>query len=371
MSISIHPAPPDEPVAEERPARRWRRLRWATGIALVLVVAGLIGAATVRVPYYAISPGTAFDVASLVRVSDGNPSFPPDGSVYMTTVSLRHVTAYEAFRGWLDTTVDVVPEDDIRPKSVPADQQEQENLQAMTTSKQQALAVAFEHLGYDTITGTGATIVDVLKRSPVAGDVAIGDTITKVDDTPVELHTDAVQAIRAHEPGDEVRLTVEPKAGGPTREISVALMENPEVPGQALLGVTLRTRDIELTVPYDVAIESADIGGPSAGLAFTLELLDVLTPGELTGGRKVAATGTIELDGSVGLVGGVAQKTVAVRRAGAELFLVPADEVEEARKHAGDDLRVEPVRDLDDALRILAGLGGNGLALGRPGQDGA
>jgi PDZ domain-containing protein len=371
MSISIHPAPPDEPVAEERPARRWRRLRWASGIAVVLVAAGLIGAATVQVPYYAISPGTAFDVAQLVRVSDGNASYPPKGSVFMTTVSLKHVTAFEALRGWLDTTVDVVPEDDIRPKSVPADQQEQENLRAMSTSKQQALAVAFEHLGYDTITGTGATIVEVLKRSPAAGELAIGDTITKVDDTPVELHTDAVRAIRAHEPGDEVRLTVEPNGGGVVREVSVELMENPEVPGQALLGVTLRTRDLELSVPYDVAIESADVGGPSAGLAFTLELLDVLTPGELTGGRKVAATGTIELDGSVGLVGGVGQKTVAVKRAGAELFLVPADEVDEARKHAGADLRVEPVRDLDDALRILAGLGGNGLALGRPGQDGA
>jgi PDZ domain-containing protein len=371
MSISIHPAPPDDPAAGGRPRRRRRRLRWAAAVAGVVVVAGLIGAATVRVPYYAISPGMAFDVSGLVQVSEGNPSFPPEGSVYMTTVSLRHTTVFEAIEGWLDSTVDVVPEEDIRPKSVPADQVEQKNLDAMSTSKQQALAVAFEHLGYDAITGEGARIVEIVDGSPADRVLETGETIIRVDDVPVDLHTDAVRAIRAHRPGDEVRLTVEPKDGGAPRDLSVELIANPDVPEQPLLGVTLRTRDLELTVPYDVAIDSADIGGPSAGLAFTLELLDVLTPGELTGGRKIAATGTIELDGSVGLVGGVAQKTVAVKRAGAELFLVPADEVDQARKHAGDGLRVEPVRDLDDALRILAGLGGNGLALGRPGQDGA
>jgi len=364
MSVSIDPMPP-------MPPRRWRKLRWAGTIGALVVVAGLIGAATVRVPYYSISPGTAFDVARLVEVSDGNPSYPPDGSVFMTTVSLRHATVLGALRGWLDRNVDVVAEEKIRPKSVRPDEAERENLEAMSTSKEQALAVAFEHLGYDAIQGTGATIDEVVDDTPAERVLKAGDTITKVDDTAVQLDADAVRAIRAHEPGDEVRLTVEPKGGGSTREVTVELIANPDAKRQPLLGVTLRTRALKLSVPYQVAINSADIGGPSAGLAFTLELLDVLTPGELTGGRKVAATGTIELDGRVGLVGGVAQKTVAVKRAGAELFLVPSDEVAEARRVAGKGLRVEAVRDLDDALRILAGIGGNGLALGRPGQDGA
>ena len=110
--------------------------------------------------------------------------------------------------------------------------------------------------------------------------------------------------------------------------------------------------------------------GPSAGLAYALELLDVLTPGELTGGVDVAATGDLQPDGTVGPIGGVAQKTVTVRRAGAEVFLVPRANLEEARSRAGDSLRVLPVESFDDALRALGGLdGSNALALGRPGAD--
>ena len=107
--------------------------------------------------------------------------------------------------------------------------------------------------------------------------------------------------------------------------------------------------------------------GPSAGLAYTLELLDVLTPGELTGGRRVAATGEMTSSGEVTGVGGVAQKAVAARRAGARVFLVPHGNYEEARRHAPDGLRVHPVKNLDDALGALASLeGSNARALARP-----
>ena len=114
-------------------------------------------------------------------------------------------------------------------------------------------------------------------------------------------------------------------------------------------------------------LDSEDIGGPSAGLAFTLQVLDTLTPGELTGGHRVAATGTIDLGGRVGLVGGVRQKTLSVKDAGIDLFLVPSGELEEARAVAGDDMRVEPVDTLDDALAVLATVGGNGASLDRSG----
>ena len=362
---------PSVPAEDASPAGRARTKGWLLVAAVVLVIGTLIGASTVELPYYAIAPGGTLDVGRLVAVDEGTPAYRANGSVLMTTVSLQRTTLVEAVRGWLDPTIDVVAEKQIRPKSIDADEAQKQNLLAMDTSKELAAGVAFEQLGYDAISGTGAEIVEVVAGSPAAGAFEPGDTITAVDGAPVELHTDAVRLLRAHAPGEEVRVTVDPKGEVATRDVTVKLIANPEKLSQPMLGVQLRTRAIRFDFPYQVTINSAGIGGPSAGLAFTLEVLDLLTPGELTGGHAVAATGTIELDGTVGEVGGVAQKTVAVRRAGAELFLVPVGELAEARAHAGKTLRVEPVRDLDDALRILASLGGNGLALGQPGRDGA
>jgi len=127
---------------------------------------------------------------------------------------------------------------------------------------------------------------------------------------------------------------------------------------------------IQFSFPIDVSIDSGQVGGPSAGLAFTLALLDTLTPGSLTGGKKVAATGTINPAGTVGQIGGLRQKTITVERAGADVFLVPIDEVDIAQKAAeGTDLKVIGVRTVDDALQALADIGGNALQLGTPGKS--
>jgi PDZ domain-containing protein len=334
------------------------------------VVASVIGANSVQIPYYAIAPGGATAVAPLVHVT-GGPSYPAKGSLYLCTVSLARTTVLEALEGWLDPTIDVVKEDVIVPPDVGAKKLRDYNLQLMDTSKEQAIGVAFEQLGYDAITGDGAEVVQVLRGSPADGALTGGDVITAVDDQPVHLHNEAVRMIGARKAGDRLTLTVTPKGGGPARRVEVELADNPDRPGRARLGVTLRTATPHFDFPYKVDIASDQIGGPSAGLAFTLEVLDRLTKGELTGGTKVAATGTIELDGSVGEIGGVAQKTVAVRDAGVHLFLVPMSEVAEARRHAGKHLRIEGVRNIRDALRILASVGGNGLALGQPGRVGA
>jgi PDZ domain-containing protein len=332
-------------------------------------VASFIGAVSFRVPYYSISPGNALAVAPLVKVQDG-PDFPPRGAVYLCTVSLEHATVLEALRGWLDPTIDVVKEQAIKPKDQTPQQFRATNLEAMATSKEKALGVAFEELGYDAIKGTGATVTEVVKGSAADGLLVAGDTITAVDGVKTELSGTAVRVLRSHRPGDRVQLTVVPK-GGAAKVVTVTVGHDPRDAKRPLLGVSLTTTSVHFDPPFKVDIASDRIGGPSAGLAFTLEVLDVLTKGELTGGHKVAATGTIELDGSVGEVGGVAQKAVAVEAAGVDLFLVPKAEVAEARKHASKKLRIEPVENLQDALRILSTVGGNGLALDKVGSDGA
>jgi PDZ domain-containing protein len=275
----------------------------------------------------------------------------------------------EALQGWLDPTIDVVKEKQIVPRQVGRKNLHKFNLQLMDTSKQQALAVAFDALGYDVIKGHGAEVVAVVPKTPAAGVLHPGDVIEAVDGTPTELDADAVRTLRAAAPGDAVRLTIRAKGASESHDETVTLTKRPDHPKRGFLGVQMQTHEPTFDFPYKVDLESERIGGPSAGLAFTLELLDVLTKGELTGGHVVAATGTIELDGTVGEVGGVAQKTVAVKKSGADLFLVPTAELKDARKFAGKHLRVEPVRNLRDALRILASLGGNGLALdhSRPG----
>lgn len=332
-------------------------------VALVLSLVFVYEASTRELPYYAIAPGSAVDTGSLVKTDDAH-MHPPQGKVLLTTVSLGKVTLLKALEGWLDPAVDVVKERAITgPEDIDEDELRQINLDLMEASKQQALGVAFEQLGVDAISGAGAEVVAVLEGMPAAGVLSVGDTIIAVDGAPVAVDYEAVRALGRRVPGDRVRLRVVAEAGGARRDVEVVLTEHPDELARAFLGVSLTTKDLRFDFPFDVEVSSERIGGPSAGLAFTLEIIDVLTPGELTGGTTVAATGTIELDGSVGEVGGVAQKTIAVRRAGADLFLVPTAELEVAQRFAGDDLRVEPVENLDQALSALATVGGNGLAL--------
>jgi PDZ domain-containing protein len=355
VSDSVLP-PPDAP-ATPRSRRRW----WWV-VVPVVVALGLAGASFVTIPYYAIAPGSAIDVRPLVDVEEG-PEHDPEAGVHLTTVSLRRVTLLGALEGWLDPDIDVVEREVIVPPDIGDRELRDFNLELMADSKQKALGVAFEALGFDAVSGTGATIVQVVADSPAEGVLAAGEAIVGVDGEPVEVDHEAVRALGSRSPGDTVTLRVDP-VEGEERDVTVTLGENPEVEGRPFLGVSLQTRDLSLDFPYEVDLESERIGGPSAGLAYALEVIDVLTPGELTGGRPVAVTGTIELDGSVGEVGGVVQKTAAVEDAGIGLFLVPMGELEQARAAAGDDLRVEGVETLDDALRILADVsGGNGLAL--------
>jgi PDZ domain-containing protein len=134
----------------------------------------------------------------------------------------------------------------------------------------------------------------------------------------------------------------------------------------AFLGVSVRTA-YEVDYPHEVTIDSGQVGGPSAGLAFTLGVIDLLTPGDLTGGTEITATGTIRPDGSVGAIGGVQQKAAAVRRAGVRLFLVPAEQTPEelarARELAGKGVEIVPVKTLDEALDVLATRGGEEIAM--------
>ncbi len=341
----------------EPPRRRALAVVAASLVSLV-VVAG-ITAGVVRIPYDSVAPGTTRVVNDLITVS-GPPTFPPEGEVLYATVSVRErISLLQAFIGWLDPSTDVIAEERIRG-DIPPDRYHQLNVEAMSDSKTTAQVLALARLGYTDL-GAGARIESVAEGSPASAVLRAGDVVIGIDGSPVRTSEDAVKAIRAHQPGESLRLVVE-RSGGPPLELAAELARADD--GRPLLGVRLST---EVELPFPIEIDSGKVVGPSAGLAYALELLDLLTAGELTGGVRVAATGELSPSGQVGPVGGVGQKVVAVRRAGAQVFLVPKANEAEARARAGDRLRVIGVASFDEALTALGSVqGSNALALARP-----
>src|SRR5256885_3937556 len=319
------------------------------------------------VPYYLISPGEARGVADLIKVKGDNAKvFPPRGKILFTTVSLAgQVNVFQALRGWVNKEIEVVPEKQITG-GAPRQEVRQLNIQAMVDSKLTATKVALERLGYRvTVSGDGALVTTVNPGDPADGQLQIGDVIKTVDGEAITLHDQVVSRVRQHKPGETV--TIGFKRGTLDKTVTLKTVGGPgegcPTPGLcARIGGNLQTNDLKDDFPVDVSIETGLVGGPSARLAFTLALIDDLTEGELTGGQNVAVTGTIDASGLVGPVGGVAQKTVTARRAGAVAFPVPPREAEEAKRFAGK-MQIIVVKTLADALTALHRLGGSEVAL--------
>ncbi len=329
----------------------------------MLVVALILGGMIVRLPYYALAPGGARATEPTVTV-EGVPSYPADPDLLFTTVFLNRVNAFRLLDGWLDPDVDIVPAEQIDGTQTPS-QNQQLNQQLMDASKDTAIVVALEHLGFDVVSGTGATVGEIVPDAPADGVLRPGDTIVRIGSTPVERVEDLVGVLDDTPPGTTISMRVE-SASGDARRVEVQVAAFPDDPERSFLGVgNLTTRDLEVNYPFDVQIDSGEVRGPSAGLAFTLAVLDVLTPGDLSGGTPVAVTGTIDGLGRVGPVGGVEFKALAAERAGAEVFIVPRGEEDEAASRV-DDLRIEPVDTLQDALEVLDSLGGHATDLEAP-----
>lgn len=331
-----------------RPGRRWAAVLGA--VSTLLVVAG-IGVAFIRLPYDTIAPGLVREVNDLVAV-EGHPVYPPKGEVLFATVSARTgINPYEALVGWLAPSVDVVPQEVVRG-DLREDEFQRLNVEAMADSKTLAEILALRYVGFTDL-GVGAELVEVDPTLPAGAVLKARDVVVAIDGKPVKTSDDAVAAIVARKAGDDVTIRFI-RDGGKAREATATLARGDH--GRPLLGVRLTTK-IEL--PFKIVIDSGEVVGPSAGLAYALELLDLLTPGELTGGARVAATGDLGRDGAVRPVGGSALKAIAVERAAADLFLVPKENEAEARSRVGEGVRVIGVATFDEALQALGSLAGS------------
>ncbi|HEX6219459.1 MAG TPA: PDZ domain-containing protein [Acidimicrobiia bacterium] len=303
----------------------------------------------VELPYLAYSAGPVSDAADTV-VAEEVATYPPDGELLMLTVVSQDVNIFEAFIAGVDPTIDLVRKQAVRRAGESDEEYRNRVLQQMDDSNFRAIAVALQHLGYEMVP-TEVVINDIAEDVPAANVLELGDTVVSVNGVTIETVEDFAPALDRFDVGDTI--TMELLRNGTTVQVEVELAEKDDEPGEPMIGIFLG----ELTeAPFPIAIEAGDVGGPSAGMMHTIAIIDALTEGELTGGRVIAGTGTIALDGSVGSIGGIRQKVVGAEAAGAQYILVPAGNYEKALTAERTDIEIVPVATLDEAITFLEGL---------------
>lgn len=335
----------------------------STLVLIALLCAGVL----IKVPYAEMSPGPTVNTLGEV---DGDPvlqitghkTYKTSGHLNMTTVRVTgadyNMNLVEAVYGWLGHDSLVVPHDTLYPDGKTEQQSTQENAEEFSQSQESAKVAALTELGIPV--SSRVVVSTVIKDSPAQGKLHAGDVIKAVDGTAVKQPEDVAKLVTRHKPGQDVTFTVVPakaaaaaeKAGkepGGTEKITLTTAKAPKE-NRAIVGIQAGT---DHTFPFGIDIKLADVGGPSAGLMFSLGIVDKLTPGQLTGGKFVAGTGTIDDKGKVGPIGGINMKLVGARNAGARYFLTPADNCKSAASDTPDGLTLVRVKTIDDAKKSL------------------
>ncbi len=317
------------------------------GLALLALAAVALAFAPADV--YIVLPDRARPVDPLIDVSGTGADGESD--IYFVNVVVRKATLLERWFPSLRDGADVVPAHAINPTGVSEAERRRRGLREMSRSQRIAAAVALRALGEDVrIEKVGALVETVIPGRPAAEKLRSGDVILAVDGESVTSGEELRATLGRREPGDSVQLRV--RRGRRELATSVRLVADERDPERGIIGV-LVGQAAEIDLPRRVDIDAGGIGGPSAGLAFALGLLEELGR-DVDGGRRIAVTGALDLDGNVLSVGGVKQKTIGVREAGIRIFVVPAgDNAAEARAN-GDGVRILPVRTFQQALRTLA-----------------
>jgi PDZ domain-containing protein len=329
---------------------------------LLILVLGMAGA-LIPVPYVALRPGPTSNTLGqlgkvpLIQIS-GAKTYPTDGHLNFVTVAYQggpgnRIDLFTALRGWLDPKVALVPEETIFPKNESTKKVEQQNTQDMTNSQESATAAALHELHIPTTT---AVIVDSVQQGlPAAGRLQPGDMIVAIDGKKISGVPEVTGAVGGHKPGDTVKFTV--RRGGKDSAVDVRTVASPDKTGaragKPVVGVVLREK---FQFPVTVKISVGDVGGPSAGLMFSLGIYDKLTPQDITAGRFIAGTGTISPEGQVGPIGGIQQKLVAAHDAGATVFLTPTKNCGDAVATVPKGLRLVRVDTMHGALQALTAL---------------
>ncbi|MFD1073668.1 YlbL family protein [Longispora fulva] len=319
------------------------------GIVLVGILTGSL--LWVKVPYVALGPGPTVNTlgsykdATIITI-DGRESYNPKGQLRLVTVSVSpEISLLDAIYYWFDTDTAVVPRELVYPPDKSQKQVDNENAQQFQRSQSSAETAALSKLGYPVKVG----VKEIVAGKPADGKLKAGDIITAVDGHAISGVPDVAPLIKAKPVGTS--FVVDYTRDGVKGSVPVVSAANEK--GEPAIGVSLEQAQPH---PFKIDVKLGDIGGPSAGLMFTLGILAKLDATDLTGGVVIAGTGTMDDSGAVGPIGGIAQKLVGAKRDGAKFFLTPADNCAEAVKNAQPGLPLAKVKTLDDALAALAAI---------------
>ncbi len=356
------PAPVPGPIEAAPPRRRMRWYSWvAIGVAVLVLAVG-VGGFVKKMPYSEITPGDAVALNTLVQVN-GAKTFPDTGDIRLLYVRERNNISYWRYLfAKFDKNAELLKNSAVNPTNEPQPDLDAEAQADMNDAKIAATKVALQAAGFTVKPAPGYVVQAVLPSKPASKTLKAGDLIVSADGKKIVQGPDLTAAVRSHRAGETITLGII-RAGKPmTVKVGIA---------QGSAGPEMGVRVFQhYDFPVQVSVDTAGIGGPSGGLAMTLAILDQITPGNLTGGNRVAVTGTIDIDGNVGEIGGIAQKAVAARARHAKVFIVPACLPEEgdvagckkdlatAQQKAGSGLKVIPVATFSEALAVLQNNGG-------------
>jgi len=327
-----------------------RKDKLTKGIGILIILFIVIN--FVPTPYYVMSPGIAEELGPIITVENGHKD-KIQGSFMLTAVGSQRATVWDYI--YVNSFQPEGYELEILSQQLPEGIDMEKYLEMMSElmeeSKLTAEAVALRKLGYDVeVKGEGVEIIEVLEESAAFGKLQSGDIIKSIDDQKTEIASQAVDLIRNREVGDNVKIEV--MRDNKRLEYTVETIELPESPNKPSVGILIRTKNLDYNFPVEVSYNTGNIVGPSAGGMFALEIYNQLIEEDLTRGRKIAGTGTINLEGEIGRIDGVKQKIIAAEDANAEVFILPVENYEDA-KSLETNIELVPVETFNEAVEYL------------------
>jgi PDZ domain-containing protein len=348
-------APQDSPRRPRPSAGKWPLI---LGVVLLLVGIGIAIAWPIKVPYYTLSPGPVYDTSDFVDVVETDSPVDANGELFFLTVSLQEANVFEWVAAKLSPKVDLAPRQNIRPEGVSREDLRRENLARMEQSKTDAQFVALTQLGFEpTYIGTGALVIDTVEGTGSEGVLLAEDVIVGIDGNDVAFRDDLPGLLADKEIGDSVFVIVERPVSGSddpdVLELEIVLGPHVDDPERPMIGILVDNNAPIVEFPVEIDMDSQNIGGPSAGMMFALEIINQMTEEDITDGLRIAGTGTIRRDGTVGPIGGVKQKVFAAIDTGATVVFIPAGNYDDALLAAGDDITVVRIETINDPLEFL------------------
>ena len=322
--------------------------------AIVIFLIALMPIGLIKTEYYFMSPGPPYQW-EIDYGNDENYAF--EGNLFQLTVRRDEANVFVYLWSLINDSYDLYPREVILPDGVTPQELSEISIQNMRTSENVAIAVALKNVGYEIESkGDGVAVVGLLEDSPVKDKLKKGDLINSINNTDIYSATEFISTLRTYSIGETVSIGLLREIDGIKEQIYIktTLIEHVEYEGEPMVGFLATTVNERFDFPFEIDIKTGNVGGPLAGLMMALNVYNNLIPEDITNSKIIAGTGTIEIDGSVGPVGGVKQKIIAAKRAGAELILVPVANFEEAQPFETDKTAIIAVDSFDEALAVIS-----------------